>query len=131
MAPVSDLRAHPQKACTLICAAWCGLAQEQHFVDAVDRVVGDAGENIAEVGLGIATVEHAGFEEGVDRGSTFVALVRSGEDVILSAQGGTAQCTLAALLLVSKWPGSAGAWPFARAHSAWSRSDRTWQRASA
>ena len=40
----------------------------QQFVDAVDRVVGDAGQDVAQIGLGIEAVELGGLDQGVDGG---------------------------------------------------------------
>ena len=64
----------------------CGPVPWEQFGDAVDVVVGDAGQDIAEPGFGIETVELGGFDQGVDGGGTFAAAVRSGEEIVLASQ---------------------------------------------
>lgn len=59
-------------------------APREQFSDPVDRMVGDAGENVAKIGFGIETVELCGLDERQDRRGTLAALVRSGEQPILS-----------------------------------------------
>ena len=38
----------------------------KQFVDSVDRVVGDAGEDIAQISLGIEAVQGGGLDQGVE-----------------------------------------------------------------
>jgi hypothetical protein len=45
----------------------------QELLDAVDRMVGDAGQHIAEIGFGIETVEFGSADQAVDRGGSFAA----------------------------------------------------------
>ena len=50
-------------------------------------MIGDAGEDIAEVGFGIEAVELGGFDERVDRGGALAAGIGAGEQLILAAEG--------------------------------------------
>ena len=50
-------------------------------------MIGDAGQDVAQVGLGIDAVELGRFGEGVDGGGTLATRVRSGEEIILAAKG--------------------------------------------
>jgi hypothetical protein len=43
-----------------------GYVPGQKLVDAVDRKLGDAGEDVAQVGLGGQAIELRGFRLGVD-----------------------------------------------------------------
>lgn len=56
----------------------------EQFSDPVDRMVGAAGEDVAKIGFGIETVELCGLDERQDRRGTLAALIRSGEQPILS-----------------------------------------------
>jgi hypothetical protein len=50
-------------------------------------VVGDAGEDVAEVALGVEVVELGGFDEGEDPGGACTTLVRAREEPVLAAEG--------------------------------------------
>ena len=50
-------------------------------------MVGDAAEDVAQIGLGVEAVELGGFDQGVDGGGAFAAGVGAGEQVVLAAQG--------------------------------------------
>jgi len=65
----------------------------QEFVDAVDGVIGDAGEHVAQVCFRIDVVQLRGADQAVDCGSAFAAGIRSREQVVLAAQGHHAQCS--------------------------------------
>jgi len=49
----------------------------QQFVDAIDRMVGDEAEHVAQVRLGVDAVELAGADQGVQRRGALAALVQS------------------------------------------------------
>lgn len=55
--------------------------------DAVDGEVGDAGQNIPEIGLRIKAVEPGALDQGVDDGGALAALVGTGEEPVLAADG--------------------------------------------
>ena len=59
----------------------------RQFVDTVDRVVGDAGEHLGQVGLRIEAVQFGGFDDGVDGGGALAAFLGAGEQPVLSSQG--------------------------------------------
>ena len=63
----------------------------QELLDAIDRVIGDAGQHVSEIRFGIETVEFGGADQAVDRGGAFAAGIRAGEQVILAAQSDGAQ----------------------------------------
>ena len=65
----------------------CSPIPWEQFVDAVDFVIGDAGENVAEIGFGINGVELAGFDEGVDGSGAIAAPVGSSKEIVLAAKG--------------------------------------------
>ncbi|MGF6974494.1 hypothetical protein QFZ94_002944 [Paraburkholderia sp. JPY465] len=54
------------------------------FIDAVDRMLGDAREHEAQIRLWIDAVEFCGANEAVDRGGTFAAGVCSSEQIVAS-----------------------------------------------
>src|ERR1700723_669835 len=56
------------------------------FVNAINRVVGDPFEHTAEVELRIETVQFCRSQQRIDRSSAIAALIRTTEQVILSAQ---------------------------------------------
>jgi hypothetical protein len=58
----------------------------QQIVDPIDRVVGDAGEQVAQVGLWIEAVQGRGLDERVENRSPTTAGVRAGKEVVLAAQ---------------------------------------------
>jgi hypothetical protein len=55
----------------------------QQLCDAVDRVIGDAAEHLAQVGFGIEAVELGAFNKGVDRGGALATGIGAGEQIIL------------------------------------------------
>jgi hypothetical protein len=63
-----------------------GAAQFQggRFVDPVARVIGDAGEDVAQIDLRIEIVEGRGLDEGIENGGPATAGVRAGEQVVLA-----------------------------------------------
>ena len=71
----------------------------QEFLDAVDRMVGDAGQHVAEIRFGIETVEFGGADQAVDRGGAFAAGIGAGEQVVLAAQSDGAQGTFGGVVV--------------------------------
>lgn len=79
---------------------WAGRAiPRQQFRDAIDFVIGDAGEDIAEVGFWVEAVELCGFDERVDGGGAFSTGIRSGKEIILAAEGDAADRTLGGIVV--------------------------------
>ena len=58
----------------------------QQLLDAVDRVLGDALEYLAQVRLGIEPVELGRFHQAVDRRGALAARVGPEEQVVLAAK---------------------------------------------
>jgi len=56
----------------------------QQFVDAVDRVIGDAREHVAEVGFRIDAVQLGRADQAVDRGGAVAAGIGSSKQVVLA-----------------------------------------------
>ncbi len=52
----------------------------QEFAQAMRRVVGDAGEDVCEPGLGADVVELGGFDEAVEEGRALAADIGAGEN---------------------------------------------------
>ena len=50
-------------------------------------VVGDAGDDVAEIGFGLEAVELGGFDDGIDRGGAGSAGVGTGEEPVFTAHG--------------------------------------------
>jgi hypothetical protein len=61
-----------------------GPGPGQEIVDAIDRVVGDSGENVAQIGLWVEAVEGRGLDQGVENGRATATAVRAGEEIVLS-----------------------------------------------
>jgi hypothetical protein len=47
----------------------------------------EPGQDVAEPGLGIDPVQLGGLDQGVDRGGSPAAVVGSGEEIVLAAEG--------------------------------------------
>src|SRR5271168_4560738 len=60
-----------------------GPVPGEQFVDAIDRVVGDAGDDVGEPSLGVDAVEASGPYERVHYGGSTAAFVGAGEEVVL------------------------------------------------
>jgi len=63
----------------------------QELCDAVDRVVGDVGQDVSEVAFRVDAVELGCPEQGVDGGGAFSAAVRSGEQIVFPSERYDAQ----------------------------------------
>ena len=70
----------------------------QQFVDAVDGMVGVAGDDVGEPGCGFDAVEFGGFDQRKhDRGAP-TASVGTGEEIILTSEGQRAEGALRGLV---------------------------------
>lgn len=56
----------------------------QQFVDAVDWVIGDATQHVAEVRLWVEVIEPGCADERVHRRGPFFATVRTSEEIVLA-----------------------------------------------
>lgn len=68
----------------------------QQLLDAIDRMLGDTLDHIAQVRLGIDAVELGRTDQAVDRGGTLAAGIGTGEQVILAPE-----CNCAVILPIS------------------------------
>ena len=68
------------------CTALQDYIPGQQFVDPLDRMIGDAGDDIAEIGFRIEAVELGRFDEGVHRRGAFAAAVGTGEQPVFASQ---------------------------------------------
>lgn len=59
----------------------CDVPRQQ-VVNSVDRMIGDAGEDIAKIGFRIEAVELRGLDERQNGGGALAVLVRSGEQPV-------------------------------------------------
>lgn len=58
----------------------------QQLVDAIDRMLGDASDDVAQVGLGIKAVQFGSADECIDFGATFAAAVGTEVQEVFSAE---------------------------------------------
>jgi hypothetical protein len=56
------------------------------MLDPVDWMIGDPGQNVAQVGLGVEAVEDGGLDQGVEDRGAPAAVIRAGEQIVLPAQ---------------------------------------------
>lgn len=77
----------------------CGPVPGQELVDAVYRVVGDTGEDVAEIGEGIDAVQLACIDQAVDDGGALTSVVGTGEQPVLAAEGDTPERILGAVIV--------------------------------
>jgi hypothetical protein len=66
---------------------WLADVPGEQVGDAIDGVIGDAGEHVAEPGFRVEAVELGGFDQGVEGRSAITAGVGAGEEVVLPAEG--------------------------------------------
>lgn len=76
----------------------------QEFVDPVDRVLGDASEELAQVGLWVEAIELGGADEAVERRGTLAASVGSSEEIIFLQRATALNARSAAELSISMRP---------------------------
>ena len=63
-----------------------GNDPRKQFIDAIDGMLGDASDDVAEVGLGIKAIQFGGTNESVDCGPAFAAAVGAEVQIVLSAE---------------------------------------------
>ena len=86
---------------------WLADVPGKQVGDAIDGVVGDAGEHVAEPGFRIEAVELGGLDQGIKGGGTITASVGPGKKVIFPAPRASGRiCRSAALLSISSRPSS-------------------------
>ena len=59
----------------------------QEFVDAIDRMVGDAGDDVGEIGLDIKAAHLRRLDDGVEGGGAPAAGVAAGEGPVAAPEG--------------------------------------------
>src|SRR5512132_686082 len=69
---------------------WLADVPGKQVADAIDGVVGDAGEHVAEPGFWIEAVELGGLDQGIEGGGTITASVGPGKKVVFPAEGNRA-----------------------------------------
>lgn len=58
----------------------------QKFVDAIDGMLGDASDDVAQVGLGIKAVQFGGADQRVDGGAAFASTIRAEVQEVFSTE---------------------------------------------
>jgi hypothetical protein len=71
----------------------------QELADPVDRVIGDAGEDVTQVGFGVDAVQFAGFDQAVDDGCAVATGIGAGEEPVFPAEGDAAQGVFSAVVV--------------------------------
>src|SRR5512147_1395494 len=66
----------------LCLAGVIGPMPGQEFGEAVDRVLGDASQDVAQVGFGVDAVQFARFDQAVDAGGALATGMRAGEEPV-------------------------------------------------
>ena len=81
-----------------------GAVARQQFLDALDRVVCDTAENVAQISFEIEFGSFDGLIQGVHCDGTLGAAVGAGEEPPLATQANIADAHLAMLLSILNWP---------------------------
>ena len=71
----------------------------EQIADALVGVLGDAAEDVAQIGLGIEVVELGALGQGIDRCGALAARIRSGEQIILVADCDRAERSLGRIVV--------------------------------
>ena len=66
----------------------------EELVDAVDGMIGDAAEDVGEVGVRVEAVHPAGLDDGVEAGGALASGIGAAEEIVLPAENDTAQGSL-------------------------------------
>lgn len=69
----------------------CGDFPWEQLLDAVDWMIGDAGQHVAEIGFGIKAIEFGTADQAVNRGGAFAAGIGAGEQLVFAAECDRAQ----------------------------------------
>ena len=56
----------------------------QQFLDATDRVIGDALNNVAQIRFRVEAIELGGADQAVDAGGAFAAGIRAAEELVFA-----------------------------------------------
>jgi hypothetical protein len=67
-----------------VVSVWCDDIPWQQFLDAIDGMVGDTREHVAQILFGIQAVEFGRADQGIEGGGAFAAFIGAGEKVILA-----------------------------------------------
>ena len=86
------------------CIGWGSEIPGQEFGDAMDGMLGDAADDLAQISFGVDAVELGRADQAVDRRRPLTARVRAGEQVVLSARASARNARSTALLSISMWP---------------------------
>ena len=74
-----------------------GLGDEiprQQFVDAIDGMIGNLCQHLAQIAFGIYAVEFGRADQAINRRRPFAAHLRAGKQIILAVQSDSAQGAL-------------------------------------
>src|SRR5271155_1730268 len=71
----------------------------QEFGNAPRRMISDAGEQVGEIVLRVESVELGALDQGVDRSGAAAAGIGAGKQIILAANGDTAQGALGRIIV--------------------------------
>lgn len=71
----------------------------QQFLDAVDRMIGDALEHVAQIRLGVQPIEFGRLHQAVDRRGALATGVGAEEQVVLATQADPAQRALGSIVV--------------------------------
>src|SRR5712664_1854099 len=94
-----------QMHCDALCGArriFSGFRYEgpgQEFLDAVDRMIGDAGQHVAEIRFGVETVEFGGADQTVNRGGALTDSIGAGEKEDFHAKSDATQCSFGGVVV--------------------------------
>ena len=58
----------------------------QQFIDPFGRMVGDPGQHLSQIILGVEPIQFGGFDQAIRRGRAIAARIRPGEQSVLAAQ---------------------------------------------
>ncbi len=89
----------------MCCLELCDVPGHQ-FGDAIDGVISNSGEDMAEIELRVKSVELGGSDERVEGGGAFAAPVRSSEEIVFRPSATTRNARSVALLSISTAPSS-------------------------
>ena len=70
----------------------------QEFLDAVDGMIGDGGQRVAQLELWVESAEFGAADQAVDRCGALATGIGAGEQVILAAQSDGAQRSLGGVM---------------------------------
>ena len=92
-----------RKRCELRWSVW-GEIPGQESGHAIDGMLGDASDDLTQIGFGGEAVELGRADQTVDRRRPFAARVRTGRQIIFSAEATARNARSVALWSISVWP---------------------------